>query len=219
MPIGVSFTGFDGKKRSAVVKSTDELQKFMGGGGQRSRAQSQISLPEKPDPVDGPLIGIEGNGVSEPDGHSRPVGAAGGWRIPITRTEMSVKPSLEMKCNQVTLTKLEYDLIISEKGFVKGRTVERKVWSKSFFVISDKKDKEQQSNGVYCVRPFWDFEFDEKPVLQRLAFGTENDLNSYDKESGEFACNHVDGDLSKEKKTNPPVKIVETASCTYNPTT
>lgn len=207
MPIGVSFTGFDGKKKSAVVKSTDELQRFMGGSKPSVGQQFKF---EKPDPVDGPLIGIEGNGVSEPDGQSRPVGAAGGWRIPITRTEMSVKPSLEMKCNKVTLTKLEYDLIISEKGFVKGRTVERKVWEKSFFVLSEQQQDESKADGKWCCRMFYtDVEEDKvHPIPTYLAFGTESNLDTYNKAKDRFECNYVSED-SDELVDDPPVKVVQ----------
>lgn len=180
MGIGVSYTGYDGKTRNAVVQGSAELPSFMG-----NTRRPQPKAAKAPnvgdvfksggmgDPVDGPLIGIEGNGRLEPDGQSRAVGSRGGWRIPITRTEMKIRPSLEMKCNEVILAKLQYDLIISEKGLVKGRTEEREVWRKTFFVQA-----EGEASGEYEVRPEWTkLPGDEQtPRLAALYFGKGKDL-------------------------------------------
>lgn len=196
MAIGVSFTGYDGKKKEAVARSTADLQSIMGGKvapvpgapqvGQRFGA---AKMPKKTDPIDGPLIGVRGNQSLEPDGQMRSVGSSGGFRIAVTRTEVNVKPSLEMQCNEVTLVKLEYDLIFSESGLLKGRSEERKVWEKSFFVLADGNG----SKGKYGVVA----DFDDNGVLKAMTFGTEEALDGY----------KTDG-----KKDN--VKTVEVTTCT-----
>lgn len=222
MGIGVSYTGYDGKTRHSVAQNATDLPRIMEetrrqierGEAGAPRVGERLALPRKqeaPDPVDGPLVGIEGNESPQPDGQFRMVGAKGGWRIPVTRTEMKVEPSMEMGCNQVTLTKLQYDLIISEKGLVRGRTEEREVWHKSFFVLAEA--GEGTGNGKYGVRAFVEPSHDDKerPHLKFLAFGTEADLDTWD--GNVFASNYKDGMLVD----NPPVKIVDTAGCAYNP--
>ena len=134
----------------------------------------------------------------------------GGFRIPVSRTEMKVEPSLEMKCNKVTLVKLEYDLIFSESGLLKGRSVESKVWEKSFFVVSE----EEKKTGKYSVRAFWDSNNDDKPTLKMLAFGDEGSLGTYDESEEDFAANYVDGNIGGTKKGIPPVKRVAVSTCT-----
>lgn len=220
MAIGVSFTGYDGKKREAVAKSTADLLGIMSAQSAPKVVQSfsagdfmKSVKAKKPDPVDGPLVGVRGNDSLDPDGQQRAVGSMGGFRIPVSRTEMKVEPSLEMKCNKVTLVKLEYDLIFSESGLLKGRSVESKVWEKSFFVVSE--GEEQSGSGTYCVRAFWDKDTEEKPRLDMLAFGSDTDLGTYDSDTGIFMANYdEDGDL----KQVPPVKIITTDTCSYNPT-
>lgn len=69
-------------------------------------------------------------------------------------------------------------------------------------------------NGKYGVRPFWTSAHDsaEKPHLDRLAFGAEADLDTWDEEKERFGCNYdTDGNLVED----PPVKIVETDRCRY----
>lgn len=67
--------------------------------------------------------------------------------------------------------------------------------------------------GKYEVRPFWSGEeTSEKPVLSRLAFGTGAQLESWD--GSKFKDNY---DEHGSLLPDPPVKIVETATCTYNP--
>ena len=181
MGIGVSYTGYDGKTRNTVVQGSAELPSFMG-----NTRRPQPKAAKAPnvgdvfksgglgDPVDGPLIGIEGNDSPEPDGQVRVVGSRGGWRFPVTRTEEKIEPSIIMGCNKVTHTKLQYDIIVSESGLVKGRTVERKVWEKSFFVLAEG----EGGGGEYEVRPEWTtLPGDEKtPRLAALYFGKGKDL-------------------------------------------
>ncbi len=215
MAIGVSFTGYDGKKKEAVARSTADLQSIMGGKvapvpgapqvGQRFGA---AKMSKKTDPIDGPLIGVRGNQSLEPDGQRRSVGSSGGFRIAVTRTEVNVKPSLEMQCNEVTLVKLEYDLIFSESGLLKGRSEERKVWEKSFFVLADGNG----SKGRYGVRAFWEQETTDMPHLNMLAFGSDSDLSTYNSKIGDFGANYEDEEMTK-KKAEPPVKIITTAEC------
>ena len=185
MGIGVSYTGYDGKTRNSVAQNAADLPRIMGET-RRQVSQGSAKAPKvgdtfqfgktSLDPVDGPLVGIEGNESPQPDGQFRMVGAKGGWRIPVTRTEMKVEPSMEMGCNQVTLTKLQYDLIISEKGLVKGRTEEREVWHKSFFVLA-----EAGGGGKYEVRPVWSHPIDETvPRLEKLLFGSGELLKGED---------------------------------------
>ena len=177
MAIGVSYNGH---KMSA--SSAAELQQVMAKHGSEmigqkfaSRRQKQPSAPkmEPFDPVDGPLVGIEGNSSQEPDGMSRSVGSKGGWRMECSRVEISVKPSLEMKCNEVTLVKLAYQVIFSEKGLAKGRTPEKEVWRKSFFVLA-----EGAAGGEYEVRPaLKKIPGDDVPRLAALYFGNGKSLS------------------------------------------
>lgn len=232
MAIGVSFTGYDGKRKEATANSVADLQRIMPAakaaaprigemfrlpskGASSQTAQTpqdfvKMLAQGKQDPVDGPLVGIRGNDSTEPDGQSRPTGTQGGFRIPVSRTEMKVEPSLEMKCNKVTLVKLEYDLIFSESGLLKGRSVESKVWEKSFFVTNEG-EGESASACEYGVRAFWDDETTDKPTLKLLAFGAAADLATYDKASGRFLCNYNDAGSLMEI---PPVKRVAVSACT-----
>lgn len=190
MAIGVSFTGYDGKRKEATASSVADLQRIMPASAAVPKIGEMFRLPGKgtaqtpqtpqdfmktlaqgkQDPVDGPLVGIRGNDSTEPDGQSRPTGTQGGFRIPVSRTEMKVEPSLEMKCNKVTLVKLEYDLIFSESGLLKGRSVESKVWEKSFFVTSEGTSEGDKSK--YAVRALTD----EDGYITEMLFGEEADL-------------------------------------------
>jgi len=198
MGIGVSYTGYDGKTRNSVAQNAADLPRIMGET--RRQTAPAAKAPKvgdtfqlgktSLDPVDGPLVGIEGNESPQPDGQFRMVGAKGGWRIPVTRTEMNVEPSMEMGCNQVTLTKLQYDLIISEKGLVKGRTEEREVWHKSFFVLADGKG---EGGGDYEVRPeLKTIPGDDVPRLAALYFGSGKNLK---------------GEISEVEKREGVVKV------------
>ena len=212
MAIGVSFTGYDGRKREGVAKSTADLHAIMSARGAPKVGQSfsagdfmKSINAKKQDPVDGPLVGVRGNDSLDPDGQQRAVGSMGGFRIPVSRTEMKVEPSLEMKCNKVTLVKLEYDLIFSESGLLKGRSVESKVWEKSFFVVSE--GEEPESNGKYGVKIFSTSTADDPvhPTLYGMAFGAEKDLDTWDSSSKKFSANYTEnGDLV----ASPPVKVV-----------
>ena len=210
MGIGISYKGYDGKTRNAVANGVSDLTRIMG---ETRRAVEHPSakvpsvgdlLKSAPDPVDGPLVGIEGNESLEPDGRQRAVGMRGGWRIPVTRTEVNVEPSMEMKCNKVTLVKLQYDLIISEKGYVKGRTVERKVWEKSFFVLAEGKGV---SESKYSVRLFFTADQGDPvhPLPTAIAFGSEESLDTFNEETKRFACNY---DSYGRPLADPPVKVV-----------
>ena len=238
MAIGVSFTGYDGKRKEATASSVADLQRIMpaakaaaprlgemfrlpGKGSSSQAAQTpqdfmKMLAQGKQDPVDGPLVGIRGNDSTEPDGQSRPTGTQGGFRIPVSRTEMKVEPSMEMKCNKVTLVKLEYDLIFSESGLLKGRSVESKVWEKSFFVTSEG-EGEAASACEYGVRAFWDDDTSVRPRLAELAFGTSADLATYDKEKKDFPCNYVNNNIGGRVVANPPVKRIATEGCLYVP--
>ena len=180
MGIGVSYTGYDGKTRNTVVQGSAELPSFMGNtrrpqpkAAKAPKVGDVLKIGGLGDPVDGPLIGLEGNDSPQPDGQFRAVGSRGGWRLPFSRTEIEITPSLEMKCNKVTLTKLQYDVIFSEMGLAKGRTEEREVWRKTFFVQA-----EGEASGEYEVRPEWTkLPGDEQtPRLAALYFGKGKDL-------------------------------------------
>ena len=209
MAIGVSYNGH---KMSA--SSAAELQQIMAKHGSEmigqkfaSRRQKQPSVPkmEPFDPVDGPLVGIEGNDSQEPDGMSRSVGSKGGWRMECSRVEISIKPSLEMKCNEVTLVKLAYQVIFSEKGLAKGRTPEKEVWRKSFFVISD--GGSGSAEAKYGVRLFATEDASDPihPIPKALAFGSEENLDTYNEQTKRFACNYNSAGQPLE---DPPVKVV-----------
>ena len=212
MAIGVSFIGHDGRKREGVANITNDLLGIMSAQGAPKVGQSfsagdflKSVKAKKPDPVDGPLVGVRGNDSLDPDGQQRAVGSMGGFRIPVSRTEMKVEPSLEMKCNKVTLVKLEYDLIFSESGLLKGRSVESKVWEKSFFVVSE--GEESESNGKYGVKIFSASTSDDPvhPTLYGMAFGAEKDLDTWDSSSKKFTANY---DENGNLVASPPVRVV-----------
>lgn len=220
MGIGVSYTGYDGATRHSVAQGAADLPRIMGETRQRlsQGAVKSANVGDSfklggmaSDPVDGPLIGIEGNDSPRPDGQVRVVGSKGGWRLPVTRTEEEIEPSVIMGCNKVTLTKLQYDIIISEKGLVKGRSAEREVWHKSFFVLAEDSAKSVAS-GKFGIKAFFENETEEKPKLLKLAFGSDADLDTYNENTGRFDCNeNVPGGQPM------PVKVVETDECVCNP--
>lgn len=212
MGIGVSYTGYDGATRHSVAQGAADLPRIMGGmPGRRTTAPAsprvgdRFAAPQQ-DPVDGPLIGIEGNDSPRPDGQVRVVGAKGGWRLPVTRTEEEIEPSVIMGCNKVTLTKLQYDVIISEKGLVKGRSAEREVWRKSFFVLAEDSAKSVAS-GKFAVRLFAQNVADDPvhPMPTAFAFGSDADLDTYNEAYNRFDCNY---DESGHVLPDPPVKVI-----------
>lgn len=212
MGIGVSYTGYDGATRHSVAQGAADLPRIMGSQSPRIGEAFQRRGPQKPqsmpehDPVDGPLIGIEGNDSPQPDGQVRVVGAKGGWRLPFSRTEITVKPSIVMGCNEVTLTKLQYDVIFSEKGLAKGRTEERVVWEKSFFVLAEDSAKSVAS-GKFSVRLFAQNVADDPvhPIPTAFAFGSDADLDTYNEAYNRFDCNY---DESGNVLPDPPVKVI-----------
>lgn len=239
MAIGVSFTGYDGKKIESVAQDTNDLLRIMGekngpllgaaytfGGKSKPKesikqvsmninktVQNMMGTQKKPDPVDGPVCGRANSGSTEPDGAYRAVGTKGGFRIVVSRTEEKYEPCQEMLCDKVTLVKLEFDLIFSEEGLCKGRSAERKVWEKSFFVMKENQEEEEGSgSGTYCVRAFWEQETTDMPHLNALAFGSDSNLSTYNSKIGDFGANYEDEEMTK-KKAEPPVKIITTAQC------
>lgn len=217
MGIGVSYTGYDGKTRNTVVQGSAELPSFMGNtrrpqpkAAKAPKVGDVLKIGGMGDPVDGPLIGLEGNDSPQPDGQFRAVGSRGGWRLPFSRTEIEITPSLEMKCNKVTLTKLQYDVIFSEMGLAKGRTEERVVWQKSFFVLAEA--EQGGGDGKYGVRMFSDAEDDDPvhPTPRAFAFGDEASLDTYDENSGKFLANY---DRNGQVLEDPPVKVIEVKTC------
>lgn len=148
MAIGVSYNGhtmsaanvaelqrgFDGWQARPRRNGADMIGRTFGGRAPMQKPQPpqpptswQGRQTEQYDPVDGPLVGITGNQSLEPDGQSRDAGTKGGFRLEMSRTEMEVRPSLELQCNEVVLVKLAYEVIFSESGRAVGRTPERKV--------------------------------------------------------------------------------------------
>lgn len=227
MAIGVSFMGYDGKAKQEVAHSLADLKSIMSGKvapvpgapqiGQTFGAKAKKEI-EPPDPIDGPLVGVRGNKSIEPDGQSRNVGSKGGFRIPVTRTDMELEEYPDKKYDKLTLVKLEFDLIFSEKGFCKGRSEEYVVWKQSFYVArsNEKKKEEEEGSGECCVRAFWDKETTDRPKLQALAFGSDSDLDTFVPDKGDFAANYNDEAMTKKKQV-PPVKIITTAECGYKP--
>lgn len=210
MGIGVSYTGYDGATRHSVAQGAADLPRIMGSQSPRIGEAFQRRGPQKPqsmpeyDPVDGPLVGIEGNDSPKPDGQFRAIGTRGGWRLPFSRTEITVKPSIVMGCNEVTLTKLQYDVIFSEKGLAKGRTEERVVWEKSFFVLAEGKGA---ADGKFSVRLFAQNVADDPvhPIPTAFAFGSDADLDTYNEAYNRFDCNY---DESGNVLPDPPVKVI-----------
>ena len=236
MAIGVSFTGYDGKKIESVAQDTNDLLRIMGERdgarlgethtfGRRNPVNpvesiKQLSMninnisktikePKKFDPIDGSVCGMANTESTKPDHDSRAIGTKGGFRIVVSRTEEKYEACQEMRCDKVTLVKLEFDLIFSQDGLCKGRSPERKVWEKSFYVMKAN-EEEGSGSGNFCVRAFWGGEgTSDKPTLQMLAFGTDANLNTYD--GSKFTCNYdEDGELRKDA----PVKRVAVSACT-----
>ena len=225
--IGVSFGGYNGRKKETVAQSVSDVMRIMSAEEEAEKRKNGKKRPavatpffplakkraserrqqEEYDPVDGPVVGKSNNMDVEPDGQQRSVGAKGGFRISVSRTEMTKSRSLEMDCDVVTFVKLEYDLIFSQKGYLKGRSTERKVWEQSFFV----KSEGESTACDYGVRAFWDNANTDKPTLQLLAFGSAANLATYDEASGKFLCNY---DESGALLKTPPVKRVAVSACT-----
>lgn len=226
--IGVSFGGYNGRKKETMAQSVSDVMRIMSAEEEaekrkRGKKRAATAMPffplakkraaerrqsqrEEYDPVDGPVVGKANNSDVEPDGQQRTIGSMGGFRITVSRTEMTKSRSLEMDCDMVTFVKLEYDLIFSQKGYLKGRSAERKVWEQSFYVKA-----EEGAEAKYSVRAFWDDENTDKPTLQLLAFGSSEDLATYDEGSKKFMCNYdANGALLK----TPPVKRVAVSACT-----
>lgn len=137
--------------------------------GSANGRKGYFTIAEFDDKIDGGAVGEESTSPS-PNAGTRSVSDKGGWRIPISRTAMKVEPSLEMKCNKVTVYDLMSFLILSENGRVVGKTKETKREVASFFVLSE---KGSSSNAEYCVKPIF-----EEGVLKKLLFGSESMLKS-----------------------------------------
>ena len=199
------------KQREEAEKRKKEMADLKKKVEKLEKDAKEKKSEEEDDPVDGPVVGKTNNSGIEPDGESRSIGSAGGFRITVSRTEMTKSRSLEMDADMVTLVKLEYDLIFSQKGYLKGRSTERKVWEQSFYAVSE---EEEEKTGKYSVRAFWDNYNDDKPTLQMLAFGDEESLGTYDEGRQDFAANYVGGNIGGTKKAIPPVKRVAVSTCT-----
>ena len=187
--------------------------------GSANGRKGYFTLADFDDKVDGGAVGEESTSL-RPNAGTRSASDRGGWRIPISRTAMKVEPSLEMKCNKVTVYDLMSFLIMSENGRVVGKTKETKREVVSFFVLSDKQQEQQASNGKFCVRAFWadggnEGSTADKPLLSILAFGKEEDLDTYDESSGKFRCNYVDGNIANDLVEDPPVKRVAVSPCSH----
>ena len=198
------------KQREEAEKRKKEMADLKKKVEKLEKDAKEKEGEEENDPVDGPVVGKTNNSDVEPDGESRDVGSKGGFRIAVSRTEMTKSRSMEMDCDMVTLVKLEYDLIFSQKGYLKGRSTERKVWEQSFFVKEEGSDAEAK----YSARAFWDDETSDKPTLTMIAFGDEASLDTYDKGHKDFAANYVNGVIGGTKKGIPPVKRVAVSTCT-----
>ena len=200
------------KQREEAEKRKKEMADLKKKVEKLEKDAKEKKSEEEDDPVDGPVVGKTNNSDIEPDGESRSIGSAGGFRITVSRTEMTKSRSLEMDADMVTLVKLEYDLIFSQKGYLKGRSTERKVWEQSFYAVSE--EEEEEKTGKYSVRAFWDSDNDDKPKLTKLAFGDEESLATYDEGRDDYAANYVDGVIGGKKKSIPPVKRVAVSACT-----
>lgn len=137
--------------------------------GSANGRKGYFTIAEFDDKVDGGAVGEESTSLS-PNAGTRSASDRGGWRIPISRTAMKVEPSLEMKCNKVTVYDLMSFLIMSENGRVVGKTKETKREVASFFVLSENGGS---SNAEYCVKPIF-----EGGVIKKFLFGSESKLKS-----------------------------------------
>lgn len=178
------------KQREEAEKRKKEMADLKKKVEKLEKDAAEKKGEDEDDPVDGPVVGKTNNSDIQPDGESRDVGSKGGFRITVSRTEMTKSRSMEMDCDMVTLVKLEYDLIFSQKGYLKGRSTERKVWEQSFFV---KAEDEGDGFGVYPV-------FNDG-VLSSLNFGSMASLKE------RFGSAKEDG-----------IKTVRTQTCTQGVT-
>ena len=154
------------KQREEAEKRKKEMADLKKKVEKLEKDAKEKKSEEEDDPVDGPVVGKTNNSGIEPDGESRSIGSAGGFRITVSRTEMTKSRSLEMDADMVTLVKLEYDLIFSQKGYLKGRSTERKVWEQSFYAKAE-------GGGEFGVFPVF-----ANGILQSLNFGDEASLKS-----------------------------------------
>ena len=178
------------KQREEAEKRKKEMADLKKKVEELEKSEKEKDVEEENDPVGGPSAGAVNSSSAEPDGQSRAPGSKGGFTIPVSRTEVMYAD--DNGTIRTFLVKLEFDLIVSEKGYLKGRSEERTVWTKEI--------QSGGGNGKYGALADWD----EDGVLKSIAFGTEADLDAYCKQSEE--------DEGSGNADN--VKVVEVEACT-----
>lgn len=125
-------------------------------------------------------------------------------RIPFVSRTRLVK---EETSSQIVVYEFIREMVFSKSGRLVGCSQERRRVVGSFV---PGEDGENVGEHKYCVRLFASGGGDaEHPVPRALAFGTQDDLDTYDEGSDSFACN--------ENAKDPPVKIVGVTACGAQP--
>lgn len=126
-------------------------------------------------------------------------------RIPfVSRTKMAVDESSGM----VTIYEFIREIVFSPGGRLVGCTKERRRVVGSFIPGGEGGEGE----GKYGVRLFSvvaDTDDPAHPTPDAFAFGTEADLDTYNKSTGRFECNYEGGQV----KDDPPVKVIAVTTC------
>ena len=202
-----------GEETSPLVEGVKMFASVNGSKGFKTIAEID---PPGSTPLKGPAFGCD-----DEDEDASVVKAGEAASIPFLSRTKSVGGEWrqqELNGENVTCCEIcDYEYIremeFSASGRMVGCTKERRRLVKKFTIYLGG----GSGNGKYGVRPFWrqNTETDEAPMLDFLAFGAEKDLDTWNEGEGRFECNYPNGQLSE----NPPVKIVYTDSCAYNPLT
>lgn len=192
-----------GEEQSPLIEGKRVFASVNGSKG--FKTLSEIDPPGSA-PVCGPMFGCDSEDEDAGESHG---GEA--VRIPfVSRTKMSIDETTGM----VVLYEFVREMAFSPEGRMVGCTKERRRVVGSFMP-----GEGGGGNGKYGARPMFVGESSlpsdekDKPMLDFIAFGTETDLDTWDGEK--FACNYNGGVLLD----NPPVKMVLTDTCAYNPLT
>ena len=121
-------------------------------------------------------------------------------RIPFVSRTRLVKDETN---NQIVVYEFIREMVFSKSGRLVGCSQERRRVVGSFF---PGEDGESSGEHKYCVRLFSSGSGDaEHPVPTAFAFGTQDDLDTYDKSTDSFTCN--------VGMKDPPVKIIGVTQC------
>ena len=163
-------------------------------------------------PICGPMFGCDSEDEDSAEaGNGEPV------RIPfVSRTKMVVGEvttttleEQEVEYQDIILYEFIREMVFSPSGRRVFCTKERRRMVGQFRVY---KGGGGSSDGKYGVRLFSVAQDETDPVHptpDAFAFGTEANLDTYNKDSGQFECNYEGGQV----KDDPPVKVIAVTIC------